>query len=158
MPVLSGGVVNQPGRLLYQSVLFTETSGAGTYTGTITVPAGSFLVEVGVHCIAVWNPSSTVAMDVGDAAVAQGMLIITSLKAAGDLVAGETLAIAGGAGTDGGETGSDVTGSAWTRRYLATERVITGTITAAGTGGSTGRTLMYVVYTDPAAPAAAVKS
>jgi hypothetical protein len=157
MPVISGGIVQAPGHLLVQSVLFTETSGAGTYTGAITVPAAAILVEVGVHGIALWNPSSTVSMDVGDAAVANGMLIITSLKSGGDLLAGETLAISGAAGTDGGETGGDITGSMWIRRYLSTERVITGTILAAGTAGTTGRTLMYVIYTDPANVANASK-
>lgn len=157
MPVISGGVVQGPGALLYQSVLFTETTGAGTYTGAITVPAGAILLDVAVHGIAVWNASGAVNMDVGDAAVAQGQLIITSLKAAGDLVAGETLSPSGGTSTDGGETGTDVTGSAWTRRYLATERVITGTIVAAGTGGTTGRTLLVVTYTDPTIVGAATK-
>lgn len=149
MPVISGGVVQQPGQVVYQSILFTETAGAGTYTGSLTVPAGAILVEVGVHGIALWNNDAGVNMNVGDAAVTNGMLIVTSLKVGGDLLAGETLAISGGASTDGGETGGDVTGNMWTRRYLATERVISGVITAAGANGSTGRTLMYVVYLDP---------
>ncbi|MTV64481.1 hypothetical protein, partial [Streptococcus pneumoniae] len=32
---------------------FTET-GAGTYTGTIVVPAGSYTLDVAVHGIALW--------------------------------------------------------------------------------------------------------
>jgi hypothetical protein len=158
MPVISGGIVQGPGGVCYQSVLFTETSGAGTYTGSVTVPAGAILLDVTVHGIAVWNPSSTVAMTVGDAAVADGILTITSLKAAGDLVAGESLSVSGGTSTAGGEEGGDVTGSAWTRRYLATERVISGVITAAGTGGTTGRTLLVVTYTDPIVPTDATKA
>lgn len=158
MAVISGGVVRGPGGVLYQSILYTETSGAGTYTGAVTVPAGSILLDVVVHGIAVWNPSSTVGMTVGDAAVADGILTITSLKSGGDLAAGESLSVTGGTSTSGAEEGGDVTGSAWTRRYLATERVISGVITAAGTGGTTGRTLMVVTYTDPIIPADATKS
>lgn len=158
MPVISGGLVEQPGKLLYQEVTFTETAGAGTYTGSVTVPAGAYLVDVVVHGVAVWDNSGTVAMDVGDAAVANGMLIITSLKAGGDLGAGETLSCGGAAATDGGETGGDITGSMWTRRYLATERVISGVITTSSTGGSSGRTRMIVIYTDPtSSPIAATK-
>jgi hypothetical protein len=149
MPVISGGIVNQPGRLVYQEVTFTETAGAGTYTGSVTVPAGSYLVDVLVHGVALWDNGTAASMNVGDAAVTNGMLVITSLKVGGDLLAGETLSVAGAAGTTGGEEGGDITGSMWTRRYLATERVISGVITTTGVGGSTGRTRMVVIYTDP---------
>lgn len=155
MPVISGGVVTQPGQILFQEVTFTETSGSGVYTGSVTVPGGSFLVDVLVHGVAVWDNAGTVDMIVGDVANTDGMLIITSLKAAGDLVAGETLGM--GTALDGGETGDDVTSSSWKRRYLATERVVSGVITTSSTGGSTGRTRMVVLYTDPTTPAAATK-
>jgi hypothetical protein len=161
MPTISGGIVPQPGRTVYQEATFTETSGAGTYTARLTVPAGAYLLEVLVHGVAVWNNAGAVDMQVGDAAVGgaeidqNGLLVITSLKAAGDLVAGETLGLSGGAGTTGGEEGADVTGSAWTRRYLSTARDIIGIITTASTGGSTGRTRMIVVYTDPVSDAVA---
>jgi hypothetical protein len=160
MPVISGGTISGGyGRVITQEVTFTETAGAGTYTGSVTVPAGAYLIDVVVHGVAVWDNSGTVAMNVGDAAVTDGILIITSLKAAGDLLAGESLAAAGGAGTAGGEVGGDITGNAWTRRYLATERVISGVITTSSTGGSTGRTRMLVIYADPTGqPLAATKA
>lgn len=147
MPVISGGVVQQPGQLLFQEVTFTETAGAGTYTGSITVPAGAYLVDVLVHGVAVWDNGGNASMDVGDVANANGMFIITSIKAAGDLVAGETLGM--GTALDGGETGDDVSGNSWARRYLASERIISGVITTTGAGGSSGRTRMVVIYTDP---------
>lgn len=153
MPVISGGLAMQPGRLLFQEVTFTETAGAGVYTGSVTVPGGAYLVDVLVHGVAVWDNAGTVAMNVGDVANTDGMLIITSLKAAGDLVAGETLGM--GTALDGGETGDDVSGGSWSRRYLATERVISGVITTSSTGGSTGRTRMIVIYTDPVGDAIA---
>lgn len=155
MTVISGGRVEQPGRVLYQEATFTETGGAGAYTARLTVPAGCYLLDVIVHGVAVWDNAGAVDMQVGDAAVGgseidqNGFLVITSLKAAGDLVAGETLSCAGGAGTTGGEEGADIANNAWSRRYLSTARDIIGIITTASTGGSTGRTRMIVVYTDP---------
>jgi hypothetical protein len=140
-----------------ETVTFTETSGSGVYTGSITVPAGSFLLEVLVHGVAVWNNAGTVAMDVGDVALANGIFIITSLKSGGDLVAGETLGAAGVASSAGGEVGGDLTANTWLRRYLATERVISGVITTSSTGGSTGRTRMTVVYCTPNITTAATK-
>jgi hypothetical protein len=165
MPVISGGtVLGGYGRVVTQEATFTETDGAGVYTARITVPAGCWLLDVLVHGVAVWDNAGAVDMQVGDAAVGgaeidqNGFLVITSLKAAGDLVAGETLACAGGAGTAGGEVGADIANNAWSRRYLADARDIIGIITTASTGGSTGRTRMLVVYSDPTGqPVAATK-
>lgn len=157
MPVISGGVVGQPGQILFQEATFIETSGAGTYTASITIPAGSYLVDVLVHGTAVWDNAGTVGMIVGDVANTDGMFIVTSLKAAGDLIAGETLGM--GTALDGGETGDDVSSGSWARRYLATERVISGVITTSSTGGSAGRTRMIVLYTDPtSSPIVATKA
>ena len=162
MGVISGGVVAQPGQVLYESILFTETTGAGTYTGSVTIPAASVLLEVIVHGIALWNPSSTVDMIVGDSQAVtgdpDGIFIITSLKSGGDLNATQSISAAGGTNTASGEVGADIAATAWERRYHAAERIITGVIVAAGTGGTTGRTLMTVVYTNPATVANATKA
>lgn len=161
MPTIQGGIINGPGKVLVEQVLFTETSGAGTYTGSVTIPYGSFLMEVAVHGIGLWNASSTVDMVVGDSQAttgdADGIFIITSLKSGGDLNAGQTISAAGGTNTASGEVGADIASTAWERRYLAGERIITGVIVAAGTAGTTGRTLMVVSYTDPTATIAATK-
>jgi hypothetical protein len=137
-----------------KEVTFTETSGAGEYTGSVTVPAGAYLIDVIVHGVAVWDNAGAVDMDVGFAGGTE-LFDITSLKAAGDLLAGESISF--GTGSDGGEGGS--TASTNFARYLATERVITGAITTASTGGSTGRTRMVVLYALPSAAntSAAVK-
>jgi hypothetical protein len=57
MPVISGGVVNGLAEVYAQEVTFTETAGAGTYTGSVTIPAGSTLIDVIVHAVAVWDNS-----------------------------------------------------------------------------------------------------
>lgn len=153
MPVISGGNVQAPGRVLSQSVLFTETSGAGTYTGSVNVPGGSVLLEVIVHGIALWDNAGGVDMIVGDSQAVtgdpDGIFVITSLKSGGDLNATQSISAAGGTNTASGEVGADIQATAWERRYHALARIITGVITTASTGGSTGRTLMTVIYTDP---------
>ena len=145
---LTGSIVQM------QEVTFTETAGAGEYTGSITVPAGAYLIDVIVHGVAVWDNAGAVDMDVGYAGGTE-IFDITSLKAAGDLLAGESIAF--GTGLDGGEAGSGAGNGAGYTRYSATARVITGAITTASTGGSTGRTRMIVVYAVPQSTTAATK-
>lgn len=162
MAVISGGVVTGPGRILQQTVLFTETDGAGTYTGSVTVPGGAFLLEVIVHGVALWNNAGNVDMIVGDSQAVtgdpDGIFIITSLKSGGDLLATQSISAAGGTNTASGEVGADIATTSWERRYHALERIVTGVITTASTGGSTGRTLMIVYYTDPTTTGAATKA
>jgi hypothetical protein len=140
-------LVDVSGNLLQAAqVTFTETAGAGEYTGSITVPAGAYLIDVIVHGVAVWDNAGAVDMDVGFAGGTE-IFDITSLKAGGDLVAGESISF--GTGSDGGEGGS--TAATNYARYSATARVITGAITTASTGGSTGRTRMIAVWVLPSA-------
>lgn len=131
---------------------FTETSGAGEYTASVVVPAGAWIHDIIIHGVAVWDNAGAVDMDVGFAGGTE-FFDITSLKAAGDLVAGESISF--GTGSDGGEGGT--TAATNFARYSATERTITGAITTASTGGSTGRTRMMVGYVLPRTSVAAVK-
>jgi hypothetical protein len=149
MPVISGGIVAQPGAVLQQEVTFTETGGALTYTGSVTVPAGSYLVDVIVHGTALWNNAGACTMKVGDVVDDDGIFVGIDLKAT-SLLAAEGLAASGVAASGGGVVGADLANSQWNRRWLATERIISGIITTASTGGSTGRTRLLVIYTDPA--------
>jgi hypothetical protein len=129
------------GYVTMSSVLFTE-NGAGTYTGTITLPAGSRIVDIGVDGIALWTAAVSAAMVVGDAGSANGFFTSTDLKAT-DLLAGEINNIE----HPGGKAGSYLA-SEQRVLYSATARVITGTITSVG-AGTAGRTRMYVVYATP---------
>jgi hypothetical protein len=137
-------------------VTYTETAGAGAYLASVVVPAGSWLLDVVVHGVALWDNAGAVDMDVGFAGGTE-IFDITSLKSGGDLVAGESISF--GTGSDGGEGGS--TASTNYARYSATSRTITGEITSASTGGSTGRTRMLVLWAEPitgAVSVAAVKT
>lgn len=139
-----------------KEVTFTETAGAGVYTGSVVVPAGAWLVDIIIHGVAVWDNDGAVDMDVGVSGAATSYFDITSLKAGGDLVAGESISF--GTGSDGGEGGTIAATNF--ARYSATARTIDGIITTASTGGSTGRTRMVVLWVLPLAAhtSAAVKA
>ena len=54
MPVISGGVVGQPGRILFQEVTLEEIGAAGVYTGTVTVPQASWLLDIKIFNTVFW--------------------------------------------------------------------------------------------------------
>jgi hypothetical protein len=132
-----------------EQITFTETSGAGTYTGSLSLVAGASVLDIIIDGVALWNASSTVSMDVGDTGDADGFFSAINLKAT-DLLAGESLSFS----LAGGKAGAYLANSQCSPRYSASARTITGTITAAGTGGTTGRTRMTVIYALPRVKAA----
>lgn len=127
-------------------VLFTETSGAGTYTGSVAVPAGATILDIIVNGIALWDNAGTATMKVGDAGADNGYYTGINLKAT-DLLAGESLSFA----LAGGKAGSYIANSQVSPRYSASARTISGIITTSSTGGSTGRTRMVVIFALPTA-------
>ena len=141
-------------KMYEQTVLFTE-AGEGTYTGAISLPAGAVIQDVIIHAIALWAAATSAAMIVGDAADPNGFYDAVNLKAT-DLLAGESLSFAFAGGKQGADVDLVATGFHIRRRYLAGARVISGVITTVG-AGTTGRTLMTVIYAVPVATAA-VKS
>jgi len=137
-----------------QSVLFTE-AGAGTYTGAVTLPAGAIIQDVVVHAIALWAAATSAVLNVGDVADPDGIYAAVNLKAT-DLLAAESISFAFAGGKQGADLDVAGTGFHVRRRYLATERVVSGVIVSVG-AGTTGRTIMSVLYTVPST-AASVKS
>src|SRR4051812_20690609 len=120
---------------------FTETSGAGTYTGSVSVPAGATIEDIIVNGVALWDNAGAVTLKVGDVADDDGFYTGVNLKAT-DLLAGESLSFA----LAGGKAGAYIANSQVSPRYSATARTINGIITVVGGSGSTGRTRMTVVY------------
>jgi hypothetical protein len=127
---------------------FTETAGAGTYTGAVTVPAGATLIDIIINGVALWNNAGTATMIVGDTDD-DGYYTGIDLKAT-DLLAGESLSFA----LAGGKAGAYIANSQVSPRYSASARTINGIIVTSSTGGSTGRTRMVVVYALATASAA----
>lgn len=132
--------------IVVKEVTFTETVGAGVWTGSVDVPAGATLIDIIVHSTALWDSETSATMKVGDVANDDGFYVDVDLKAT-DLLAAESLAFA----KAGGQEGADIVATHVSRRYLATARVISGIITKVGDTGSAGRTRMIVVYAAPPA-------
>jgi hypothetical protein len=121
------------------SVTFTETSGAGVWTGSITVPAGADIIDVIVQSTALWTSQTSATMTVGDTDD-DGWYTGIDLKAT-DLLVGEDLSFE----HPGGKAGVYLASEARTR-YSATARTIAGIITKVGTTGTAGRTRLTVLY------------
>jgi len=138
------------GGFFAKEVTFTEIGGALTYTGSVAIPAGATIHDVAVHGTALWDNAGAVTMKVGlDGLDDDGFFTAINLKAT-DLLAGESISFA----LAGGKAGADIANSQVMRRYLATARTLSGIITTASTGGSTGRTRMTVLYSLPTVTAA----
>lgn len=118
---------------------FTE-NGAGTYTGSVNVPAGATILDIIVNGVALWDAATSATLKVGDAADDDGYYTGVNLKAT-DLLAGESLSFA----LAGGKAGAYIANSQVSPRYSATARVVSGIVTSVG-AGTAGRTRMTVVY------------
>ena len=158
MPTISGGNVDSfTGEVLAHEVTFTETAGAGTYTGSVTIPGNSWLLDLKFINTALWDNSGTAVLKAGDATTDNGWFTGINLKAT-DLIAGtnqETLDFNNAGGKPGGFIVA-LTGER-ARMYVATERLATGIVTTASTGGTAGRLRMLALYTSPINVVAATK-
>ena len=130
-----------------QEITFVE-EGAGVYTGSVTLPAGSTLVNVIVHAVALWDAVTSAALIVGDAADPNGFFDAVDLKAT-DLLAGEAIDFAHTGGVQGADVDAPAAAVAVRRRYLVGARVVTGEVTSVG-AGTAGRTRITVLYSKPA--------
>lgn len=128
------------------AVLFTE-SGAGVYTGTISLPAGSVILDVAVHGLVLWNAATSAAIIVGDAADDSGFFAVTDLKAT-DLLVGEVNNIE----HPGGKAGVYLAAEQRVL-YQAAARNVIGVVTSVG-AGTAGRTLLVATYAVPTIGAA----
>jgi len=155
MPVISGGVVGQPGRILFEEVTYTEEGAAGTYTGSVTVPGNSWLLDIKIWNDVYWLAGTSATMKVGDAATSDGWYTGIDLKAT-DIVAGAEAEVID-FNNPGGQEGAYLVTATGERAemYAATARVITGLVTTVGTTNTAGRTRMMVIYTDPTVPTVA---
>jgi hypothetical protein len=123
-------------------VTFTE-AGAGTYTGSVVLPAGATLLDILVNGVVLWAAGTSATMKVGDGADDDGFYTGVDLKAT-DLLAGESISFA----LAGGQAGAYIANSQVSPRYSASARTISGVVTSVG-AGTDGRTRMVVVYVAP---------
>lgn len=129
-------------------VTFTETAGAGTYTGAVALPAGATIHDIIINGVALWTNAGACTLIVGDTDD-DGYYTAVNLKAT-DLLAGESLSFA----LAGGKAGAYIANSQVSPRYNAAAVTINGIISAASTGGGAGRTRMTVIFSVPTATAA----
>ena len=155
MSVISGGVVTQPGQVLFEEVTFTEAGAAGVYTGSVTVPGNSWLLDIKVWNDVYWTAGTSANLIVGDAADPNGWFDAIDLKTT-DIVAGANAEVID-FNNPGGTEGAYLVTATGERAemYSASARVITGEVTTVGTTATAGRTRMVVIYTDPTTPTAA---
>lgn len=123
---------------------FTETSGAGVWTGTVTIPAGATLVNILVSGVALWTSQTSAVLDVGDITDPDGFFTQVDLKAT-DLLAGESISF----DNAGGKAGAYIANSQVSPRYYSGADAIKGILTKVGTSGTAGRTRMVVLYLLP---------
>lgn len=131
-------------RIMTAELTFTETAGAGTYTGEVAIPAGAWLLDIMVQNVALWTAATSASLEVGDATDPDGFYTAVDLKAT-DLLAGETLSFA----KAGGVEGAYITATHVLGRYSAAARVITASVVTVGGSGTAGRTRVLVQYLDP---------
>lgn len=136
-----GGVVaGLSGEVFTKEITFAETTSGTSYSGTMVLPAGSRILDIGVDGQALWSATTAASIVVGDAASATGFFTATNLVAT-DLLAGEINNIE----HPGGKAGAYIA-SEQRVLYQASARTIVATVTKGGAGTS-GRTRVYVAYT-----------
>lgn len=125
---------------------FTE-AGAGTYTATMAIPAGSIVQDVIWANRALWDAVTSATLNVGDGDDADGFIIAVDVKTA-------PIADVAGAGGISNLKASTGTGAykGLFKRYVAAG-TITATVVSVG-AGTLGRSDLFVFYSTPASTAA----
>ncbi len=129
---------------------FTQTSAAGTYTGTVTVPAGGLITDIKLWSTVLWNAGTSATGKIGDAADDDGWFTGIDMQAT-DLLVGEELNFIQTGGKEGAYL--SLTTGARTKAYSASARAVACIITTVGTG-TAGRSFFSVHYVVPTATAA----
>lgn len=121
-------------------------NGAGTYVGTVAIPAGATVVDVDVRNTVVWDSGTSASLTVGDDDNATGYIAATNVKTT---PAADTNGAGQGLSTELslGATAGVYKGGAG--KYCAVAKTITATIVAVGAGVA-GRTRVLVRYVVPA--------
>jgi hypothetical protein len=154
MPINGISRAATAGEVVSERRSFTETTGAGTYTGSVTVPAGATTLDIKLWSTVLWTASTSAIAKVGDVADDDGWFTGVNLKAT-DLLVGEELNFIQTGGKEGAYL--SLTTGARTVAYSASARVISCIIITVGASGSAGRSFFEVVYQTPPSTTAATK-
>jgi hypothetical protein len=129
------------GPIIAEELRFQETAGAGTYTASVLLDAGTTLLDIIVNGVALWTATTSATLIVGDGDNDDGFFTGVDLKAT-DLLAGESISFA----FAGGKAGAYLANSHVSPRYTGNGRTITAKVTTVGAAGDAGRTRVLVVY------------
>lgn len=142
----------EKGGMITKVISFTQDATSTTHTGTVVLPAGSWLHNIQVLNSVLWTPTGAATLKVGDTADDDGYFIGVDLKAT-DLVVGEVL------DTNvselwGAKQGAYLVAATGRRgatasnfaKYYAAGSNITGIITVGTPANTAGRTFMAVTY------------
>ena len=129
------------GPVIAEELRFQETAGAGTYTASVLLDAGTTLLDIIVNGVALWTATTSATLIVGDGDNDDGFFEATDLKAT-DLLAGQSISFA----FAGGKAGAYLANSHVSPRYTGNGRTITAKVTTVGAAGDAGRTRVLVVY------------
>lgn len=134
-----------------EMITFTETTGAGVYTGTITVPAAAIITDIKLWSTVLWTATTSATAKIGDVADDDGWFTGVNLKAT-DLLVGEELNFI----QTGGKEGAYLVLATGLRSaaYTASARAVSCIITTVGAAGNAGRSFYAVEYALPTTTAA----
>jgi len=132
------------------TMIYSDGAAAGVHTCSLTVPAGAVLLDIVVHCVALWNQGTSAALIVGDDTDPNGYFDAVDMKAT-DLLAGESINLVAHGGTAGAYVVGTLPTGHWEARYQAAARTIDAELTTVGTAATTGQVVIEVYYSLPAA-------
>jgi len=127
---------------------FTETTGAGTYTATVTIPAGGVVFDVIWYNTALWTATTSATLDVGDGDDADGYFAAVDVKTAPIAAVNG----AGGISSKLADVGSGAFGGL--TRHYPSGGTITATVTTVGAAGDAGVSRLWVLFATPTSVAA----
>lgn len=137
-------------QVVCEQITFTE-AGDTSYTGTVTIPAGSTILDIIIHNVSLWDDGTSALMTVGNGTGASVWYTSTDLKAT-VLTDGQELSFfrAGGVG---GANLTEGTSTHTLERYDVAATSVIGVVTTGGQDGSAGVTHMLVYYVTPTSSA-----
>jgi len=143
-----GGFISKNGiATICEEVTIAETTGAGTYSGSVDIPAGATILDVKIRNTAAWTATTSATLIAGDTEDPNGFYDAINLKAT-DLVVGEELNFE----NLGGKPGVYLVAATGHRDvYRPSATKVTVEVITVGAAGNAGRTRMLVIYAAPAA-------
>jgi len=126
---------------------FTETTGAGTYTATVAIPAGA-TYDVEIRNVALWTATTSAELTAGDGDDADGICAAIDLKTA------PAVDVAGAGGIIMSDNAAAFGAYQGFKKYCAAAKTVTLTVVTVGAAGDAGRTRVIVRYSTPTAVAA----